>query len=60
VNPWWQTDYAYVHFTFAPANNQPFAGRSVYMMGESTGNQVGDTSKMIYDAAKVFIQKHFF
>jgi hypothetical protein len=51
VNPWWQTDYAYVHFTFAPANNQPFAGKSVYMMGEATGNQVGDTSKMYYDAA---------
>lgn len=52
VNPWWQTDYANVHFTFAPANNQPFAGRSVYLMGEMTGNQVGDTSRMIYDASK--------
>jgi hypothetical protein len=60
VNPWWQTDYAYVHFTFAPANNQPFAGRSVYMMGESTGNQVGDTSKMIYDAAKGVYTKTLF
>lgn len=51
VNPWWQTDYAKVHFTFAPASHQPFAGRSVYLMGESTGNQIGDTSKMEYDAA---------
>lgn len=52
VNPWWQTDYANVHFTFAPANNQPFAGRSVYLLGEVTGNQIGDTSKLMYDAAK--------
>lgn len=52
VNPWWQTDYANVHFTFAPANNQPFAGKSVYMIGEMTGNQIGDTSKMEYDAAR--------
>jgi hypothetical protein len=52
VNPWWQTDYANVHFTFAPARNQPFAGKSVYMMGEMTGNQIGDTSRMEYDAAK--------
>ncbi len=52
VNPWWQTDYANVHFTFAPARNQPFAGKSVYILGEMTGNQIGDTSRMEYDAAK--------
>ena len=52
VNPWWQSDYANVHFTFAPANNQPYAGRSVYLLGEVTGNQIGDTSRMIYDATK--------
>jgi len=52
VNPWWQTDYANVHFTFAPARNQPFAGKSVYLLGEMTGNQIGDTSRMVYDAEK--------
>ncbi len=52
VNPWWQSDYANVHFTFAPANNQPFAGKSVYLLGEVTGNQIGDTSRMEYDAAR--------
>lgn len=52
LNPWWQTDYAYVHFTFAPANRQPFAGRSVYLLGSFTGNQIGDTSRMVYDAAR--------
>ncbi len=52
LNPWWQTDYAWVHFTFAPANNQPYAGKSVYLLGEMTGNQVGDTSRMQYDATK--------
>ncbi len=52
VNPWWQSDYANVHFTFAPANNQPFAGKGLYLLGEMTGNQIGDTSRMIYDAVK--------
>lgn len=52
LNPWWQTDYAYVHFIFAPANRQPFAGRSVYLLGSFTGNQIGDTSRMEYDAAR--------
>jgi hypothetical protein len=52
LNPWWQTDYAWVHFTFAPANSQPYAGKSVYLLGELTGNQIGDTSRMQYDAVK--------
>ncbi len=52
INPWWQSDYANVQFTFTPANNQPYAGKSIYLLGELTGNQVGETSKMVYDAQK--------
>lgn len=60
VNPWWQTDYAYVHFTFIPSNNQPFAGKSVYLLGEFTGNQIGDTSRMQYDAVRGVYSKTLF
>jgi hypothetical protein len=60
VNPWWQSDYALVHFTFVPPNNQPFAGKSVYLMGELTGNQLGDTSRMEYDAPKGVYTKNLF
>jgi hypothetical protein len=60
VNPWWQTDYAFVHFTFAPANNQPFAGKTVHLLGEMTGNQLGDTSKMEYDALRGVYTKTLF
>lgn len=52
INPWWQSEYANVHFTFAPARNQPFANKSVYLLGEMLGNQIGDTSRMEYDAEK--------
>lgn len=52
LNPWWQTDYANVHFMFAPTNNQPFAGKNVYLLGEFTANRIGDTSRMIYDPAR--------
>jgi len=52
VNPWWQSEYANVHFTFTPNNNQPFAGKTVYLLGEMTANQISDTSKMVYEAAK--------
>ena len=60
VNPWWQSEYAYVHFTFSPANHQPFAGKSIYLTGELTGNQVGDTSKMVYDASRGVYTKSLF
>lgn len=60
VNPWWQTDYAWVHFTFAPAHHQPYAGKSVYLLGECTGNQVGDTSRMQYDAVSGLYTKSLY
>ncbi len=60
INPWWQSDYANVHFTFIPANNQPYAGKNIYMLGQATGNQIGDTSKMLYDAIKGVYTKTLF
>ncbi|WP_078832102.1 DUF5103 domain-containing protein [Sediminibacterium ginsengisoli] len=51
VNPWWQSDYANVHFTLATADKKPLQGKNVYMVGELTGNQVGDTSLMRFDEA---------
>jgi hypothetical protein len=50
TNPWWQSDYANVHFSFVPDNKQPFAGKSVYLLGELTGNEASDSAKMTYDA----------
>src|SRR5690606_15628798 len=35
-NPHWQSDYAWVHFTYIPPGNQPFAGRDVFLFGELT------------------------
>jgi len=60
INPWWQGDYANVHFSFKPDNNQPFAGKQVYLVGEVTGNQIGDTSRMEYDAQKGVYTKTLF
>ncbi len=46
VNPWWQSDYAWVHFSFVPSGKQAIAGQTVYMIGEITGNQISDSSLM--------------
>jgi len=50
VNPWWQSDYAKVNFSFTPDKGQQLNGTNVYLIGELTGNQIGDTSLMKYDA----------
>lgn len=50
VNPWWQSDYAWVHFSFVPPNKQAIKDKSVYLIGELTGNQISDSSLMKFDA----------
>ncbi|RYY59792.1 MAG: DUF5103 domain-containing protein [Chitinophagaceae bacterium] len=51
-NPLWQSDYAYVHFTFAPPGGRAFAGKDLYVFGELTNYRADDNSRMIYNADK--------
>lgn len=57
VNNWWQTGYANVHFTYVPENNQPYSGQDVFILGEFTGNNVGNDNKMEYNAEKGIYEK---
>lgn len=57
INPWWQGDYAKVDFTLVPAGLQPYAGKDVFLVGEMTGNQSGDSSKMEFDTEKGVYRK---
>jgi hypothetical protein len=50
VNPWWQGDYAWVHFSFIPPGKQAISGKSVHMIGEITGNQISDSSLMQFNS----------
>ena len=52
INPWWQGDYAHVHFTFVPNNHQPFESKEVYITGDLVGNQISDESKMQFNESK--------
>lgn len=60
INPWWQGDYAFVNFTLLPPNAKPFAGKDVFITGEFTGNQAGDSSVMEFDAEKGIYKKTLF
>ena len=49
INPFWQGDYAKVHFSYIPPANRPFQGNDLYLFGEFT-NYASDTSgKMVFN-----------
>lgn len=60
VNPFWQADYATVHFSYFPANNKPLEGSDVYLFGELT-NFASDTSgKMEFNTERGAYEKTLF
>ena len=59
-NPWWQSDYGWVHFSFVPADNQPYPDKKVYVLGELTNNNTNDTAAMTYNAEKGIYEKAMF
>ncbi len=47
INPWWQTDYAKVHFTYMPIGNyDQFQDDDLYITGEMTGYTADAAAKM--------------
>src|SRR6185503_6435154 len=56
-NPYWQADYAWVHFTFVPPANRAYEGKSVYVFGELTNYEQNEDSKMIFNEEKGIYEK---
>src|SRR3954469_8115242 len=44
-NPFQQGDYARVNFLYVPPNNQPYAGKDLYIMGQMTNYDYNDSTK---------------
>lgn len=59
-NPYWQSDYAYVHFTFIPPGGQAYPGKDVFLFGELTNYLPNDSSKMIFDRDRGVYEKTLF
>ena len=49
INPFWQSDYATIHFSFAPPDGVPYAGKDLYLAGKFTNYEFTDQWKMQYD-----------
>ena len=57
LNPYWQADYAYVHFSYFPPGNKPYDGRDVHVFGELTQFGVDDSSRMEFNAERGAYEK---
>ncbi|TMI80828.1 MAG: DUF5103 domain-containing protein [Bacteroidetes bacterium] len=60
VNPYWQGDYARVHFSYFPPGNRPYEGKSVYLYGALTNYTPNDSSKMIFNPNRGAYEKTLF
>jgi len=49
VNPFWNGEYARVHFRFRPPGGQPYRGKDLYIIGEMTGYGSLEGSRLRYD-----------
>lgn len=57
VNPFWQSDYTYVHFTFFPPGNLQYPERDIYLFGELTNYSTDENSKMEFNSEKGAYEK---
>ncbi len=60
ANPFWQSDYAWVHFTFVPPGNMAYEGKSIYVFGELTNYEQNDASKMMFNEQKGVYEKEIY
>lgn len=60
VNPFWQSDYAYVHFSFFPPGNRQYPERDVYIFGELSNYSLNENSMMEFNEEKGAYEKTLF
>jgi hypothetical protein len=49
INPYWNADYASVHFQFVPPGGMPFQGKDLYLIGEMTNYGKMDGAKLKFN-----------
>jgi hypothetical protein len=52
VNPYWQSDYATVRFSYVPPGNIPFPDKDVYLFGQLSNYGAADSAHMRFNAEK--------
>ncbi|MBK7434387.1 MAG: DUF5103 domain-containing protein [Chitinophagaceae bacterium] len=52
INPYWQADYATVHFSLAPPGGQPYANKDIYLAGQLTNYELNEKTQMVFNKEK--------
>ncbi len=66
INPFWQSDYGMVHFSFMPAGGEAFADKDIYLFGQLTDYALTDSLKMKFNPAnsryetKLFLKQGYY
>jgi len=60
INPYWQSDYAMVHFTFLPPDHQPYSNKDIYLFGQLTNYNFADSLKMNFNTEKGLYETQLF
>jgi hypothetical protein len=52
INPYWQGDFATVHFTLTTPTMQPYANKDIYLAGQLTDYAFNDKTRMTFNTEK--------
>ena len=52
INPYWNADYASVHFQFQPPGGMPYQGKDLFLIGEMTNYGQMEGAKLLYNPDK--------
>lgn len=60
INPFWEGDYATVHFSFVPPNSVAYTNQDIYLFGQLTNYNYADSLKMNFNPDKGIYETHLF
>ena len=52
IKPYWQGDYAKIHFNFVTPSQTPYVGKDLYLIGQLTDYNLTDKNKMQFNTEK--------
>jgi hypothetical protein len=60
VNPYWQADFATVHFRFAPPGGRAFPDKDIFVFGELSNYGDDENAKMVFNEETGFYETSLF
>ena len=52
INPYWQADYATVHFSLSTPDGKAYTNKEVYLAGQLTNYEMNDKTRLVFNEEK--------